>query len=75
MVKQFENLTNEEMELLFKAPALVSVMSSCSYKNVNYFQHPSLLCLSTLYIHTCLYGYIVELLLCDIKGGIGSRLV
>jgi hypothetical protein len=35
MVKQFENLTDEEQELLLKAPVLVSVMSSCSFNSVN----------------------------------------
>ena len=35
MVKQFENLTDEEQKLLLSAPALVSVMSSCSYNSVN----------------------------------------
>ena len=35
MVKQFENLNVEEQELLLKAPALVSVVSSCSYNTVN----------------------------------------
>jgi hypothetical protein len=35
MVKQFENLSDEERELLFSAPVLVSVMSSCSYNTVN----------------------------------------
>ena len=46
MVKQFENLTNEEMELLFRAPALVSVMSSCSYNNVNYLKREDAIKLS-----------------------------
>jgi hypothetical protein len=35
MLKQFENLTDEEQELLLSAPALVSVMSSCSYNSIN----------------------------------------
>jgi hypothetical protein len=38
MVKQFEDLTEEEQELLFRAPVLVSVMSSCSYNNVNHLK-------------------------------------
>ena len=35
MVKQFENLTDEEQELLLSAPVLVSVMSSCAFNTVN----------------------------------------
>ena len=38
MVKQFEALTDEEQELLLSAPVLVSVMSSCSYNNVNHLK-------------------------------------
>ena len=38
MVKQFETLTEEEQELLLRAPVLVSVMSSCSYNNVNHLK-------------------------------------
>lgn len=35
MISQFENLTLEEQELLFKAPVLVSVLASCSLNEVN----------------------------------------
>ena len=35
MLKQFENLSEEEQELLLNAPAMVSVVSSCSYNSVN----------------------------------------
>ncbi len=35
MIRQFENLTEEERELLFKAPVLVSVLASCSFNEVN----------------------------------------
>lgn len=35
MIKPFEKLTGDEQELLLNAPALVSVMSSCSYNSVN----------------------------------------
>lgn len=35
MIAQFENLTNQEQELLLKAPALVSVLASCSLNEVN----------------------------------------
>ena len=35
MIKQFEKLTTEERELLYKAPVLVSVLASCSFNEVN----------------------------------------
>lgn len=35
MIPQFKNLTAEEQELLYRAPVLVSVLASCSYKEVN----------------------------------------
>src|ERR1051325_3905957 len=35
MIKQFENLTDQEQELLLKAPALVSVLASCSFNEIN----------------------------------------
>lgn len=35
MIKQFEKLTHEERELLFKAPVLVSVLATCSFSRVN----------------------------------------
>ena len=35
MVRQFEKLTDEECELLYKAPVLVSVLASCSFNEVN----------------------------------------
>jgi hypothetical protein len=35
MIEQFEKLTSEERELLYKAPVLVSVFASCSYNEVN----------------------------------------
>jgi hypothetical protein len=35
MLKQLHNLNENEQELLLRAPALLSVMSSCSYNNVN----------------------------------------
>jgi hypothetical protein len=35
MIKQFEKLTTEERELLYKAPVLVSVLASCSFNKVN----------------------------------------
>lgn len=38
MIKQFEKLTTEERELLFKAPVLVSVLASCSFNEVNKVQ-------------------------------------
>ena len=35
MIRQFEKLTNDERELLVKAPVLVSVLASCSLNKVN----------------------------------------
>ena len=35
MIPQFEKLSREEAELLLKAPALISVMASCSDRNIN----------------------------------------
>ncbi len=35
MIKQFERLTEEEKQLLYKAPVLVSVLASCSFNEVN----------------------------------------
>lgn len=35
MIKQFEHLTDDERALLYKAPVLVSVLASCSYKGVD----------------------------------------
>ena len=35
MISQFENLTAEEKELLFRAPVLVSVLASCSFNEVD----------------------------------------
>lgn len=35
MIKELENLSQEERDLLFKAPVLVSVLASCSYNQVN----------------------------------------
>lgn len=35
MLPEFKRLTDEERELLMKAPALVSVLASCSYNEVN----------------------------------------
>jgi hypothetical protein len=35
MISQFENLSDEERELLYKAPVLVSVLASCAYGQVN----------------------------------------
>lgn len=35
MIKQFKHLTEEEKALLYKAPVLVSVLASCSYKEID----------------------------------------
>jgi hypothetical protein len=38
MVKQFEHLSPEEQELLFKAPVIVSVLASCNHNTINEIQ-------------------------------------
>ena len=38
MITQFKKLTNEEREVLYKAPMLVSVLASCSFNEVNKYQ-------------------------------------
>ena len=35
MISQFENLTSEERALLFRAPVLLSVLASCSNREIN----------------------------------------
>jgi len=63
MLKQFENLTAEEQELLFTAPVLVSVMSSCSYNNVNQLKKEDAIKLSHIKTFTAdpmLISYYIE---------------
>ena len=48
MISQFENLTIEERELLFKAPVLLSVLASCSNKEINKNQKADAIKLSHL---------------------------
>ena len=38
MIKQLEKLKSDELELLYKAPVLVSVLASCSFNKVNKIQ-------------------------------------
>jgi hypothetical protein len=38
MITQFKKLSNEERELLYKAPVLVSVLASSSFNEVNKYQ-------------------------------------
>lgn len=38
MIKEFQNLSQEERELLFSAPVLVSVLAACSYNTINQTQ-------------------------------------
>ena len=38
MIKQFQKLSNEERELLFNAPVLISVLASCSLNDINVSQ-------------------------------------
>jgi len=35
MIRQFENLTNEETERLLKAPVLLSLLAACSFNSIN----------------------------------------
>lgn len=48
MIKQFKILTTEEREILLKAPALVSVFTSCSLNEVNEVQKADAIKLSHL---------------------------
>jgi hypothetical protein len=48
MIKQFEKLTNEERELLYKAPVLVSVLAACSFNQINEDQKADAIKLSHL---------------------------
>lgn len=48
MIKQFNKLTNQERELLYKAPVLVSVLASCSFNEVNEAQKADAIKLSHL---------------------------
>ncbi len=52
MIKEFENLTEEEYNCLLKAPVLVSVLASCSYKVVNESQKADAIKLSHLKTYT-----------------------
>lgn len=48
MIKQFNKLTKDERDLLYKAPALVSVLASCSLNEVNQAQKADAIKLSHL---------------------------
>lgn len=48
MIKQFENLSDEEKKLLFIAPVLLSVLASCSDHGVNQDQKADAIKLSHL---------------------------
>lgn len=48
MIKQLEILTTEDREFLYKAPALVSVLASCSFKEINRVQKADAIKLSHL---------------------------
>jgi hypothetical protein len=63
MIKQFEKLTAEEQELLYKAPVLVSVLASCSFNEVNKVQKADaikLAHLKTFTAHPLLIPYYTE---------------
>ncbi len=48
MIKQLEILKTEERDLLYKAPVLVSVLASCSFKEINKVQKADAIKLSHL---------------------------
>jgi hypothetical protein len=48
MISQFENLTIEERDLLFKAPVLLSILASCSNREINKSQKADAIKLSHL---------------------------
>ena len=48
MIKQFEKLTAEERNLVYKAPVLVSLLASCSFNEVNKFKKADAIKLSHL---------------------------
>ena len=48
MIAQFERLTEEERQLLYKAPVLVSVLASCTFNEVNKAQKADAIKLSHL---------------------------
>lgn len=48
MIKQLEILTTVERELLYKAPVLVSILASCSFKEINKVQKADAIKLSHL---------------------------
>jgi hypothetical protein len=52
MINQFSRLTPQEQELLLKAPALVSVLTACSYNEVNKAQKADAVKLSHLKTYT-----------------------
>lgn len=63
MISQFKNLTDEERELLLKAPVLLSVLASCSHNEVNKSQKADAIKLAHLKTFTAiplLLPYYVE---------------
>lgn len=63
MIKQFEKLKTEELELLYKAPVLVSVLASCSFNKVNKIQKADAIKLAQLKTFTAvslLIPYYIE---------------
>ena len=54
MIKQFEKLTTEERDLLYKAPVLVSVLVSCSFNEVNKYQEADAIKLAHLKTFTAI---------------------
>ena len=63
LIKQFEKLTTEERQLLYKAPVLVSVLASCSFNEINKAQKDDAIKLSHLKTFTAdplLHSYYTE---------------
>jgi len=63
MVKQFERLTEEERQLLYKAPVLISVLASCSLNEINKQQKTDAIKLAHLKTFTAiplLISYYIE---------------
>ena len=52
MIKQFQNLTKDEVDVLMKAPVLMSVLAACSTDGVNHAQKADAIRLSHLKTYT-----------------------
>ena len=52
MIKEFKKLTSEEVDLLVRAPVIVSVLASCSYNEINKAQKGDAIKLAHLKTYT-----------------------